>query len=47
MKKIKNLVLYDEDIDIIVFFKNKKINFQRIVKMLLRNYINEKEKNGI
>lgn len=40
---IKNLVLYEEDKDIKIFFENNKINFQRLIKMLLRNYIKEKE----
>jgi len=43
MNKVKNLVLYEEDIDIINFFNKEHINFQRVVKMLLRNYIKEKE----
>ena len=40
---IKNLVLYEEDKDIKIFFENNKINFQRLIKMLLRNYIKEKD----
>jgi hypothetical protein len=42
MQKVKNIVFYDEDEDILKYLETKS-NFHRFIKMLIRNHI-EKER---